>query len=346
MIYLLLHDDWEIYGDGSGNPKKLMFDPAERLLNICDNYNAKYTFYAEVGQQLHMLNAPDSKWKKYANTWEAIMKDAVARGHDVQLHLHPQWIGAKLVDGAWKLDHSKWNTGKLPFEMLDEWIGKGVQYLRSLLKPVNPDYEVLSYRAGGWFCQPSTNLYKALKKHGILSDVSVLRGRFKHFNDGGHVDFRNVPSEFYPWEVDPNNFANCIPGSGFWELPVYTETSILPHPIYLLTKSFSPFYYSRIFKQRRNQKLNSTYTLKVVESTKQKDYYGSFGYMHYKHLLNYVDTVKGEAKKTDKEIPLIFVTHSKNFLDYNNFERLLKILSQDPAVSFATTCSFLGRYLS
>ena len=70
MIHLLLHDDWEIFGDGTGDPVKLMFDPARRLLDICDSYGAKYTFYAEFGQQLYMLDAPTAKWRQYVQTCE------------------------------------------------------------------------------------------------------------------------------------------------------------------------------------------------------------------------------------------------------------------------------------
>ena len=56
MIHLMLHDDWEIYGDGTGDPEVLMFDPARRIVDICDKHVAKYTFYAEIDQQLNMLN--------------------------------------------------------------------------------------------------------------------------------------------------------------------------------------------------------------------------------------------------------------------------------------------------
>jgi hypothetical protein len=40
----MLHDDWEIYGDGTGNPEVLMFQPAKRILDICDKYGANLPF--------------------------------------------------------------------------------------------------------------------------------------------------------------------------------------------------------------------------------------------------------------------------------------------------------------
>lgn len=345
MVFILFHDDWEIYGDGTGDPVKLMFDPAKQLLDICDTYGAKYTFYAEIGQQLHMLDASAPIWREYAQTWEEVLKDAIVRGHDVQLHFHPQWIGAKLQNNTWKLDYRKWNTGSLSFDLLDEWIGKGTAYIRNLLNPVQSDYELLSYRAGGWMCQPSTNIYKTLKNHGIVCDASVLKGRYKKFEGGGYIDFRHAPSQFEPWEVNPDDFARLKPGSDLWELPVYTETSKLAHPAYLLSKSFAPLYYFNIFKKRRSQKNGGAYTPKAIESGKHKDYYGSFGYMHYKHLLSYTDRVKINASNTGKSKHLIFLTHSKSFLDYKNFETFLCLLSKQDAVVFSTTRNYINNHL-
>lgn len=45
MLHLLLHDDWEIYGDGTGDPEKHTFEPVARVLDICDKYGAKYIFF-------------------------------------------------------------------------------------------------------------------------------------------------------------------------------------------------------------------------------------------------------------------------------------------------------------
>jgi hypothetical protein len=344
MLHLMLHDDWEIYGDGTGDPQSLMFEPARRILDICDQYGAKYTFYAEVGQQLNMLNAP-SKWAKDADTWEKVLKDAVARGHDVQLHFHPQWIGAELKNGQWKLNFYRWNTARVEEALLDEWIGKGTAYLRGLLQGDAPDYRLLSYRAGGWMCQPSTGLYNVLKKHGIICDVSVMKGRYKRFADGGFIDFRNAHSRFEPWEVDPDDFALEKQGSGLWELPVFTETSRLPHPVYLLSKSFAPMHYYRIFKKRKDQKGGGYYSPQVVASGKYKDYYGSFGYMHYRHLLNYVKAVKRRAQSDKNTRHLIFLTHSKSFLDFDNFDKLLHLLSHMNEISFIKTRDYIKEIL-
>ncbi|MDI6401474.1 hypothetical protein QLX67_05660 [Balneolaceae bacterium ANBcel3] len=344
---ILLHDDWEIYGDGTGDPEDLMFEPARRILDICDQYGAKYTFYAEIGQQLHMLNAPGRKWQQYANTWEEVLKDAIKRGHDVQLHFHPQWIGAELKNGEWKLDYTKWHSGHVETELLDEWIGKGKQYLENLLQPLNESYRVVIYRAGGWLCQPSNGLYNALRNNGIVCDVSVMKGRYAKYADGSYLDFRDAVSRYEPWEVDPDNFAYEKKGSGVWELPVFTETSALPHSAYLLKKAFRPLHYYRIHHKRKVQKGRGVYSPKIVKKAKYKEYYGSFGYMHFQHLLSYVDKVRDyhQSKQTSLEAHLTFLTHSKSFLDYDNFEQLLIHCTSDNKLHFSTTRAYVNKNL-
>ena len=344
----MFHDDWEIYGDGTGDPEVLMFDPARRILDVCDTYGAKYTFYAEIGQQLYMMNAAGtSRWQRYAKIWEEVLKDAIKRGHDVQLHFHPQWIGAKLKNNSWKLDYNKWNTGTIEYELLDEWIGKGASYLRNLLKPISDDYDVVSYRAGGWMCQPSSNLYKALKKHDIRCDVSVIKGRYRVYADGSKIDFSYAHSYFEPWETHPDDFAKEQKGSGIIEFPVYSEVSYLPNYVYLLMKSFRPMYYYDILKKRKERlKRDIRYSPKLIKQGKKKDYYGSFGYMHYKHLLHIVNNIKNNRVNGTVPDYIIFLTHSKSFMSYKNFENLISKLSQDNDVSFTTMRSYVKKYLT
>jgi len=342
MINLMLHDDWEIYGDGTGNPESLMFDPAKRLLDICDKYGAKYTFFAEIGQQ---LDVPGGKWRKYAATWESVLKDAISRGHDIQLHLHPQWIGAVLKNDKWWVDVSKWHSGFVEPELLDIWVGKGKRYLENLFQPLNANYRVLSFRAGEWSCQPSHGLYHALKKHGIVCDVSVMKGRYKIYDNNCVVDFQKAVSPCIPWEVHPADFAKEQKGSGLWELPVFTEISDLPHPVYLLSKAFHPWHYFKIYQKRKIKKGSGTYSPKIFKYGKSKEYYGSFGYMHFHHLKSYLKDIQIMAKKNGNINHLIFLTHSKSFLDYNNFERLLKDLSVLDTIEFTTTRRYVNNFL-
>ncbi len=348
MLYLLLQDDWEIYTSGSGDPEKLMFEPAKRILDICDTYGARYTFFADIGLQINMLSSNSNYWKKRARKWELILKDAIKRGHDVQLHFHPQWIDAKLLDGCWQLNLNNFHTAHIPEETLNSWLSKGIKYMEGLFTPINKNYQVVAYRAGETLCQPSNTIYNVLKRNKIICDSSVINGRFKKYSAGGFVDYLNTVSPTEPWEVDPNDFSKEKNGSGIWELPIYTNISSVPNKFFLLLKAFKPLYYYNIrkklkdkAKQHKIEKQSiKDFKPKVIGSPLKNYFWGDFGYMHYKHL-------SGIVKEVNKRRPeginkyIILLSHSKTFIDYKNFELFLKKQAQSYDVSFSTTREFV-----
>lgn len=344
MIKVMFHDDWEVFGDGTGNPQTLMFDPAKRLLDICDKYGAKYTFFAEIGQQLTMLGSSNPKWREVTQKWEKVLIDAIQRGHDVQLHFHPQWIGAAYKDDKWIVNRDYWHSAKVPAELFERWIKEGKEYLEKVLKEVNPTYSTLAYRAGGWLCQPSGNIYGSLKNNGIVCDVTLIRGKYAEYGDFGSVDFRETISQVKPWEVDPEDFTKEKPGSGVWELPVYSEITSQSLPFYLLKSSFRPLYYAKIFRSRKLSPGSNTSTIPLTRSSEARPVYGSFGYIHYRHLLKMVEKVQ-EISKHEKASHFIFLTHSKSFLDFRNFENLLNTLTKKPGIVFCNTRDYIRNHI-
>ena len=48
---LIITNDWEVFGDGSGDYFELQHKPLEALLKVVEEYGAKLTVMAEVGQQ-------------------------------------------------------------------------------------------------------------------------------------------------------------------------------------------------------------------------------------------------------------------------------------------------------
>ena len=55
-IHLAFVDDWEVRGNGSGDPRVLQFAPMRRLTNIYRKYGIRGSFNAEVMQQLTYRN--------------------------------------------------------------------------------------------------------------------------------------------------------------------------------------------------------------------------------------------------------------------------------------------------
>ena len=51
-IQLVLTDDWELRGDGSGDMHAIQFDTIRRLTGIYEQFGLKGSFYVETMQQL------------------------------------------------------------------------------------------------------------------------------------------------------------------------------------------------------------------------------------------------------------------------------------------------------
>ena len=104
-IQLLLSDDWELRGDGSGNMRAIQFATARRLCDVYEQHGLRGTFNVEVYQQLVHLRLRDEhpELGELSDEWERVVLEMLERGHDVQLHLHPQWSDASYDAGRWHL---------------------------------------------------------------------------------------------------------------------------------------------------------------------------------------------------------------------------------------------------
>ena len=103
-IHLAFVDDWELSGDGSGDPHELQFAPMRRLVEIYNAQNIRGSFNAEVLQQLTFRQFQDEhpELKALADEWDDSIRETFRQGHDVQLHIHPQWSSAetKMANGS------------------------------------------------------------------------------------------------------------------------------------------------------------------------------------------------------------------------------------------------------
>jgi hypothetical protein len=218
---LILTNDWELFGNGSGDYFELQHQPLIKFLNLADDFGAKLTLMAEVGQQwAHQELANKELWAlEIATAWESILKEAIFKGHDVQLHLHPQWLNAKYNNNKWILNYDQWAISSLPLETLEDVLKRGKYYLEEILKLVKPEYSCIAFRAGGYCMQPSKNVISALLKACIYSDTSVTKG----MKISGFFDYRDAYSNILPWFV---NFEDIRyknkEENGLIEIPIYS----------------------------------------------------------------------------------------------------------------------------
>lgn len=194
---LVLTNDWELYGDGSGDYFELQHKPLEALLETVERHGARITVMAEVGQQwaYQRISKQETWAREIVAAWESILKETIKRKSDVQLHLHPQWLNAKYENNKWNVDFSQWAISSLPSSTIKRVLKQGKHYLDSLLSPIDPDYECIAFRAGDLRIQPSKAVIRSLLNSGIICDSSVTKG----MHVPPYLDFRDACSNFQPW---------------------------------------------------------------------------------------------------------------------------------------------------
>ncbi len=245
---LVLTNDWELFGDGSGDYFELQHRPLQALLTAAEDHGARITVMAEVGQQwAHLeVGARESWAREIADAWEAMLRETIKRRSDVQLHLHPQWLHAKCDDARrWQVDFAWWATAALPVDILEAALLRGKHYLERLLQPVDAAYACIAFRAGAYCIQPSRRVIAALRRAGFRCDSSVSKGLVQP----PFYDYRDAHSNVVPWftgadDVRWPDAPTAGAGAGLLELPIYAQPAVdMP----ILRKVISPALYYRLF---------------------------------------------------------------------------------------------------
>lgn len=224
MVHVIFTLDYEIHGNGEGDPYALMVEPTARMMNQFDKYGAKLTIMADVAEILRFKDYYDTTGRDSFHYCEIAsqLQDAIRRGHDVQLHLHPGYFNAKLEGKQWVQDWSEYNFATLPFDRMSLMLREGKNYLENLLRPVKPSYECYAFRAANWAAQPSQNLIRALLANNFRIETSV----FKHGIRKGLVefDYSTAPSSIRQWRASDHEICTENTSNGrLWEYPIYSK---------------------------------------------------------------------------------------------------------------------------
>lgn len=209
--------DYELFGSGRGDIQKHLVGPTNRMLSVMDRHGVKATFFVE---QLEVKSIIDRG--EHAPTHSREYKDAellrnqiiqlVKEGHDIQLHLHPQWYGASFESAEWKLNFNWWRFSALPYRhQADGTPGRydllveGKKYLEDLIRPTKPDYECIAFRAGGYNIGVDDVSGKALLESGFKIESSICPGFYSNSKLSKYDYTSNLsshPFSFYDNGVD------------------------------------------------------------------------------------------------------------------------------------------------
>jgi hypothetical protein len=245
---ILFTFDYELFlGPKSGTVNDCMVKPTNKLMHLFDEHKIKNAiFFVDTTYLLRLKAQTNEACKADFILVQNQLRELVRKGHDVFPHIHPHWMDAVYIENIneWSLkDYSKYRFHNVDSKTQWELFDGSIDLLYSIISPVNPDYKIVGYRAGGWSIQPFEDFKPLFIKHNIKNEFSVLKG-FKNLSKAQYYDFRNAPVE------DVYHFSDDVCSRN--KNGEFTEYCISTFPvsksIYYANKAFAKYLWQRGYR--------------------------------------------------------------------------------------------------
>ena len=232
MIYVLLTADYELYfGKNFLSYEEILFEPTRKIMNTLENHNIPLNIFPDI---CSVWRHKEYELLDYVNKFESLLAEAIERGHDIQLHLHPHWLKSIYNGNEWTHDPNTFKLQDYGFgeKSIGEYtantiIRKGKEYLETLLLKNVSDYQCIAFRAGGYCLQPDDKkLIKALLDAGITIDSTIIPNCVLKTNVND-IDFKDVP-DLPNWFISDQGGVKKADQYGIFEIPIPSSTKILP----------------------------------------------------------------------------------------------------------------------
>lgn len=314
MIECIFTIDYEIYGNGEGSLRKLVYEPAQQLMGIFNKLNRRFVVFVEAAE-LEKIQECGTDNTIDEIRWQ--IQELYQQGFEIGLHLHPQWYNARYEKGSWLLDYSEYNLCTLTRERIAQIVDRSIAYFRDVLSVA--DFTPLSFRAGNWLFQPTRTAANVLAERGIKVDSSVFKGGLQHQHK---LDYRQALRNGYYWKFT-ERVEEANPKGALLELPIHTQ--MVPFWRMLTTK--------RVGLQRKGS---------PAAQTGKKRLYRLLDFLRFWHPLKFdfcrmtineltrmVDTVIREDQENPTSFrPIVAIGHTKDLVDFETVESFLSYLEQ------------------
>jgi hypothetical protein len=315
MIEFVFTIDYEIYGNGEGSLRELIIEPAERLKNLFEKWNARFVVFVEAAE----LDAIDTAGTDASiNSVKKQIQEFHRDGFEIGLHIHPQWCNASFGNGRWRMDYDEYNLCRLPGERIAEIVDHSLAFLRKVLG--QDDFLPTSYRAGNWLLQPTSIMTRTLAGRGIRIDSSVYKGGLQYQHC---LDYRRSLKNGYFWRFGEDvNVPN--PYGPLMEIPIFSK----------MVPTFRMFSAKRIGLL---SKAPSTLSPRSSRLGRLRDFARlyhplklDFCRLTIKELMPLLNAeIKKDKRKPSVYRPLVAIGHTKDLTDFKTIESLLSILAEN-----------------
>lgn len=360
-IHLALTHDWELRGDGSGDIEQIQFAPLRRLLDIYRRCGARTTILPDVMQQLAFRRCQDTSpaLKPLADSWDEHARDAFRQGHDIQLHLHPQWRDAQYENGQWRLN-GDWSILNYDRDRAQAMLAESKEYIERLLRPIDADYHCIAFRAGALAAAPSAHLFKSLAHLGMQLDVSIAPGLFVN-NQHLQLDYRNCEETFlpfYPMMGDARRVSDqpeqvvCVPLNYFYG----SRRAVTRQNLSLARRALGRHSSKQTdieaptnapegsSADRQPSQISLAYEKLILPAVKRKHFVSDTGRLNYPLMREMLASIRQRAKASGlAQVPVVLTNHPKDIRDLAAIERFVGEVSQAPDIRFITLSELAGK---
>jgi hypothetical protein len=343
-IKVLLEDDNEILGNGLGHPTYRQYLPTKKYVDILNKFSIKGTFYVDMAHYLFLQKHKDYKdFRFQAQSIKETIKLLAKNKMDVQVHLHSQWVGAKIEN-----DHvfvtDKWNIGMLSSEEQELLFSKAYDALTEILKEFNVEPNLNSYKAGSWGLQPFNTLYEVFVNKGIKLVMGPIKGLKVENLD---VDYTNLHSDSKPYFASKKDINKVDHKKNIVVLPMTPTYLNWPDFLrYIFEIKFLSFFTNNDDLDKYDVP-NSVNQMKPL-SGKDKLNFGlkpfkthlKINAQKYWYLKNTFKRAYKNIKASNSEYKLMVIeTHTKDFIDtFTDIEKFFNYVKNNYSdVEFVTS---------
>lgn len=195
---LIISLDYELFlNDITGGVGNCLIKPTMEFQKVCSKHGIASTIFVDAAY-LYMLNTLKSTYPKLSEDYDAVVgniKWLKSNGHDIQLHIHPQWYYSSFDGRKWILDWDHYKLSDMPVEDAFAKFKESKELLDDILQE-----KTIAFRAGGYSIQ-GFDYVKCFKENGILADSSVLPGAYAVSNTHTY-DYRKIKDDVYRFSND------------------------------------------------------------------------------------------------------------------------------------------------
>ena len=345
---LVLTEDHEIFGNGSGDVRRHIIGPTERMARICEKFGMPLTVFFEVEEYLAFEREREALKEAWgyeaADELRTQAVDLVKRGHDLQLHLHPEWVGAVFGDGGWRLRPEKRTVDSL-FKSQKEvsaYLGERKAVIDGFYEAAGSARRVTAYRCGAFCAQPGGKLLRALADNGIVIDSSLVMGMVRQ-DEHVQLDFTGAPEGKRHWRVSEDVAVEDTVGP-VTEIPIYSR---MGRRIQQLTpKRLLAKFSGNIPKEQQRGMVSQLGIGRTPASVlrflaQRFPIKLDFHNMSARQMLRWIRNAP-PAPEGDLDV-IVLIGHSKEHRDDAHFERFLAALAADPALEVVSMSEIAER---